>query len=310
MTKSIFISYSRHDQKTAYILLEKLEALGHSVWIDQERIDGAVLWQKEIVQAIQDARVVILFASKASFNSPNVMKEISLAFEESKPILPIFLEDTAIPTEFRYALAGIHRIELVSDANQKSWDSILNSIQNFSDAGEKISPKKRENANSPPRLRKVITIIFTLLILSAFTVWGYYFQEEETPPTSLIFGKYENNTNAFKGHLSYIHPGKAQISINSLLNNISCEGYGVATKGGTGDSCSGIEGKIEMECDDENKFIGKFKSTACYKGQLFVKDKYGFDLTFTYGLSQDIFNVTESEFKQFLNTDVTVLDRN
>ena len=126
--KDIFISYSRRDQALAFKLARALEQQGYSVWMDQERIDGATLWQKEIVEAIGASRLLILLASRASFQSDNVVRETSLAFEEKKPILPVFLEKVDIPSEFRYALAGIHRIELYQ-GERRQVEALLGAVR-------------------------------------------------------------------------------------------------------------------------------------------------------------------------------------
>jgi len=46
-----------------------------------------------------------------SFASHNVVKETSLASEQRKPVIPIFLEDAEIPQSLQYQLAGLQRIE-------------------------------------------------------------------------------------------------------------------------------------------------------------------------------------------------------
>ena len=84
MASDIFISYSREDHKKIVPIVEKLRCLGHTVWIDQEGIQGAKLWSKEIVTAIENCKVFILFASELAFNSKNVTKELAIASEAEK----------------------------------------------------------------------------------------------------------------------------------------------------------------------------------------------------------------------------------
>ena len=85
-------------------------SFGLNIWIDQEGIHGAKLWSQEIVNAIDDSKVFILFASVTAFGSKNVTKELALASESDKHILPVFLEDAEIPAAMKYQLAGIQHL--------------------------------------------------------------------------------------------------------------------------------------------------------------------------------------------------------
>lgn len=107
----IFISYSRKDSKQALSLAERLRSAGISVWIDQHGLEAATSWSKEIVEAIESAKVFIILLSGSSLASKNVVKELSIASESERSILPIELEPTSIPAEFKYQLAGLQRAQ-------------------------------------------------------------------------------------------------------------------------------------------------------------------------------------------------------
>lgn len=107
MEHSIFISYSRDDEKQALHLLAILRKEGYTVWIDQEALIGASIWSDEIVQNIKNCQLFILLLSESSVASPSVAKEIALAAEYGKVILPVELGRVELPERFEYALAGI-----------------------------------------------------------------------------------------------------------------------------------------------------------------------------------------------------------
>jgi hypothetical protein len=67
---------------------------------------AALNGHKEIVNAIDNSKVFILFTSTKAFLSKNVTKELALASESDKHILPILIEDAEIPTAMKYQLAG------------------------------------------------------------------------------------------------------------------------------------------------------------------------------------------------------------
>ena len=110
MTPEVFISYSRDNSEEIFPIVDRLRSFGLNIWIDQEGIHGAKLWSQEIVNAIEDSKVFILFASVTAFESKNVTKELALASESDKHILPVFLEDAKIPAAMKYQLAGIQHL--------------------------------------------------------------------------------------------------------------------------------------------------------------------------------------------------------
>ena len=110
MTPDVFISYSRENQQEVIKMVEYLRSQGVAVWMDESDIHGATMWTKEIVEAIRASSVFILAISRHSTGSKNVVKELALASEREKIILPIYLEQCDIPETMEYQLAGIQNI--------------------------------------------------------------------------------------------------------------------------------------------------------------------------------------------------------
>ena len=131
MTPQIFVSYARSDQGQVFPIVRKLRERGLNIWIDHEGIHGAKLWSQEIVHAIEDCKVFILFASGTAFQSENVTKELALASEARKQILPVFLEDAPIPAAMKYQLAGIQHLIHHKGQEQQTIDNILRTLSNL-----------------------------------------------------------------------------------------------------------------------------------------------------------------------------------
>ena len=96
----VFISYSREDKEKVLELTAKLRAAGVPLWIDVGGIDGARMWGEEIVNALDNAKVLLLMVSESSVRSHNVAKEVVLASERKGRILQVHLEPTQIPPSF------------------------------------------------------------------------------------------------------------------------------------------------------------------------------------------------------------------
>jgi len=108
----IFISYSSKDKEKADQLSELLASAGLSVWIDKQGIVGAEKWATEIVEGIRACSTFIILLSSNSIESENVLRELSLASEKGKRVLPVDLEPTVLPASFEYPLAGLQRVPI------------------------------------------------------------------------------------------------------------------------------------------------------------------------------------------------------
>ena len=116
MQDEVFISYARSDREKVMPIVGILRSAGVSIWVDEGKIDAATLWSEEIVDAINNCKVMIVMLSKNSTSSENVVKEVMLASENKKQILPVYIESTDVPRKLQYQLAGIQHLE-VSESN-------------------------------------------------------------------------------------------------------------------------------------------------------------------------------------------------
>ena len=128
MAAEVFISYSSRDRERVTPIVEQLESHGISVWFDQQGIEGSDLWRSEIVKGIEVCKVLVLMASETAVASENVVKEVSLASDRKKRLLPIFLEAVEIPETLQYQLAGIHHITYYSGEEGQNINRILRSL--------------------------------------------------------------------------------------------------------------------------------------------------------------------------------------
>jgi len=77
--------------------------------------------------------------------SENVVKELSIASEAHRPIVPVELEAVTIPSEFKYQIAGLQR------AQYTDFDSILRAFARLAISHESgdIAPQKLSQPSSP-----------------------------------------------------------------------------------------------------------------------------------------------------------------
>ncbi|MCM2312167.1 MAG: FlgO family outer membrane protein, partial [Steroidobacteraceae bacterium] len=128
MSYDVCISYSSKDRERILRMAEQLRGAGVSVWIDQGGIDAAALWTAEIVKAIDGCKVLLLALSAAAAESPNVVKEVSLALDRKKHILPVNLEPVEVPVALRYPLAGIQHVDLFGEKAQENFATVVRAL--------------------------------------------------------------------------------------------------------------------------------------------------------------------------------------
>ena len=124
----IFICYSRSDTEKVTHLVRRLEAAGYSVWMDVTNVDGASVWAQEIVDAIDTCAVVTLMLTKHSADSHHVVKELSLATDKNKRILPLKLDSTKIPASMQYHLASLQFLELHAHEEDEAFEMISRAL--------------------------------------------------------------------------------------------------------------------------------------------------------------------------------------
>ncbi|MFI5263619.1 MAG: TIR domain-containing protein, partial [Candidatus Kapaibacterium sp.] len=83
--------------------------------MDTASLAGAETWSGEIVQAIKDCMAFVLLLSPDSVASVNVTKEVGLASEKRKLIIPIQIAECQMSNAMEYALAGLHIVSMSDD---------------------------------------------------------------------------------------------------------------------------------------------------------------------------------------------------
>ena len=111
MAKDIFISYSTKDEAHVQTLRSVLDANSISYWIAPRDIPGGSNYAREIPSAIRNCTVFLLVLSQNAESSIWVSRELDLAVNSRKVILPLMVEDFAVGDEFNFLLTGCQRYE-------------------------------------------------------------------------------------------------------------------------------------------------------------------------------------------------------
>jgi TIR domain len=109
--KHAFVSYSQPDRECAHSIVAHLEEEGVKCWIAPRDISPSSDWAAEIIDAISDARVMILVFSASSNQSPQVRREVERAVHKQVSILPFRIEDVVPSKSLEFFLSSQHWLD-------------------------------------------------------------------------------------------------------------------------------------------------------------------------------------------------------
>ena len=105
--KDVFISYKAEEIEEASWVKSVLESNGISCWMAPSCIPGGSSYAVEIPQAIRQAKVFVLILSSKAQSSQWVSREVDLAINEGKIVLPFMLENCALKDDFNFYLTNV-----------------------------------------------------------------------------------------------------------------------------------------------------------------------------------------------------------
>jgi hypothetical protein len=172
MSKKVFISHSSKDHKVAMAVCTALESRGHSCWMSSRDIGPGENFQGSIVRAIREAGVMVLVFSSNANNSDEIKKEMALASQSRKMVIPVRAEDVTPSEDFTYELATRQWIDMFID-----WEAAIEKLSRQVDTwiprGEDSAPAAMTPSAPAGRdnLPMVAGIVLLLLIGGAGAFW-------------------------------------------------------------------------------------------------------------------------------------------
>ena len=128
---NVFVSYSHLDGEKVFPIVERLKSAGYSCWIDRSGIRGGEVFRTKIVKAIKDASLILFFSSKNANDSKWTAKEITVASEFGKTIIPIRLDNTEYSDSVQLDLSGVQHISIVGCDIEAAARKVLDTIKHY-----------------------------------------------------------------------------------------------------------------------------------------------------------------------------------
>jgi hypothetical protein len=151
----VFISYARRDSAFVDRLAGALEHRGFDVWLDRSDIVGGTAWDASICEALQDAAQVIVVLSPAALESEHVARELALAGDYERRIIPVEYQPAPLSTDrspvehqIHFRLAGLQRVDFVRQDFDLAFERLVDALspaqaQPRSPAPPDVAPTRR-----------------------------------------------------------------------------------------------------------------------------------------------------------------------
>jgi hypothetical protein len=140
-----FASYARADLNRVLPFIEMMRGWGYHVWYDDGIAAGSV-WSDELRAEIDRSYLVLAFLSSTSVLREWVLKEITHASSNGKPVLPIMLDELPRNHELASTLARYQHLS----ANAVSCETLNEDLKARLAQALREAHAKRPTNNTPP----------------------------------------------------------------------------------------------------------------------------------------------------------------
>lgn len=114
MGHDVFLSYSSNDKAIADALCAGIEQAKIRIWMAPRDILPGREWAESIVEAIQNAKAMVVVFSSASNASTQVLREVERAVHMRVPIIPFRVEMVVPSRSMEYFLSTPHWLDALS----------------------------------------------------------------------------------------------------------------------------------------------------------------------------------------------------
>jgi hypothetical protein len=127
----VFLSYSRRDAAFVGRLADDLAIRGIDPWLDTDDlpVDDEDRWRRAVVKGIRGSDAVVLVLSPDSVRSTAVERELTIASELTRRIIPIVHRACDLSDGLMFDLAGLQRTDFVDQPYDLSLGQLVHRIR-------------------------------------------------------------------------------------------------------------------------------------------------------------------------------------
>jgi adenylate cyclase len=154
----VFVCYSHEDAEVVYPELAWLRDQGINVWYD-EGIPAGRNWREVVGDSLLGARHLLFYISDRSLRSDHCNREVGLALDEGKDIVPVYLRSVELTSDLKIGLNRVQALDREHDAHYRQH--LLDALRAV--AGASRASRRNDAAQSTPRTSAIAVLPFTNL---------------------------------------------------------------------------------------------------------------------------------------------------
>jgi hypothetical protein len=155
MAHDVFISHSHKDKVVADAMCTTLEANGVRCWIAPRDITPSMEWGESIVDAIENARIMVLVFSADANASPQIRKEMERAVNHGVAILPLRIENVLPGKALAYFIGNVQWFDAFTPPLEAHFQNLAGTVKMLvarMESGEVLGAEAPIQPIAPPKL--------------------------------------------------------------------------------------------------------------------------------------------------------------
>ena len=192
--KNVFISYSRRDyvgddglvipDNVVDKVTEALADNGINYWIDREGLDPGVTFPDTIANSIKDCDVFLFLSSGNAGQSPWTLREISMAIDLGKTVLPVKIDRSAYAPSVALYLTPLQYIDWPALGPEEALRKIVSRINGYGgEPSERVFKKEKL-----PLITTAVLYAGLFFLTGMYAALTYMFLWAKTLRSSEIMG--------------------------------------------------------------------------------------------------------------------------
>ena len=211
ITYDVFISYSRKDSQIADEICHIFARNGISYWNDRGGITSGQAFHSEIVQAIKKSKITVFVSSANSNVSKFTIKEIVIAFNNEKHIIPFCIDKAPFADSIELYLCDLDRISYHLD-KESSLQKLVDDVSRLLHKERHEKAKKEQIQREKAEIERLIEEDKRLQKEK---------EREEIANTEQIQQEKEESKRQIEAMKIFIGSSKEATAFNGLLNKVA-----------------------------------------------------------------------------------------
>lgn len=128
MSLDVFLSHSHVDKVFADAICHRLEAADIRCWVAPRDIRPSEDWAEAIINAMDQAKMLVLIFSASANNSPQVRREVERAVHKGLMVLPFRIENVPLSKSLEYFISTQHWLDAITGDLEDHLNQLCHSV--------------------------------------------------------------------------------------------------------------------------------------------------------------------------------------